>query len=87
MNRVHECYKNGAHLHDGYAPFCKHLFIENFVGARVGSMEITEDNRQCLLSAYEKRRSEELAVLSRCENLSFRLCGAVIQYDDAQILI
>jgi hypothetical protein len=22
-------------LHDGYAPFCKHLFVPNFVGAKV----------------------------------------------------
>lgn len=28
--RVNECYRQGAKLHDGYAPFCKHLFIPNF---------------------------------------------------------
>ena len=31
-------------LHDGYAPFCKHLFVENFVGATVNVLPITPEN-------------------------------------------
>ena len=31
-------------LVDGYAPFCKHIFIENFTGAKVSTLPITEEN-------------------------------------------
>jgi hypothetical protein len=50
---------------DGYAPFCKHVFVPNFVGARVGALTITDENRSKLHSGYTKRRPEELAVLTR----------------------
>ncbi len=30
-------------LHDGYAPFCKHLFVPNFVDAKVNVLPITRD--------------------------------------------
>lgn len=50
---------------DGYAPFCKHIFVPNFVGAKLGSLPISEQNRGLLRSAYVKRRPEELAVLAR----------------------
>jgi len=26
---------------DGYAPFCKHVFVPNFVGAKAGAGEAT----------------------------------------------
>eukprot|EP00161_Ancyromonas_sigmoides_P005324 TRINITY_DN156_c0_g1_i1.p2 TRINITY_DN156_c0_g1~~TRINITY_DN156_c0_g1_i1.p2 ORF type:complete len:203 (-),score=79.63 TRINITY_DN156_c0_g1_i1:50-658(-) len=52
-------------LKDGYAPFCKHIFIENFTDAEDPVLEITDENREHLRSGYTKRRPEELAVLSR----------------------
>lgn len=56
-------------LVDGYAPFCKHLFIPNVLNAAVGSLPITESNRHLLRSGYTRRRPEELPVLTRwfCE--------------------
>ena len=55
----------GAALVPGYAPFCKHLFIPNFVGARLGALRITDQNRGRLQCGYSRRRPEELAVLTR----------------------
>ncbi len=52
-------------LKDGYAPFCKHLFIENFTDAIGAYVEITPDNERFLKSGYEARRENELAVLNR----------------------
>jgi hypothetical protein len=66
VKRIHEFYKQGTQLVDGYAPFCKHLFVPNFAGAKVGCMKITDDIRPLIETAYESRRPEELAVLSRC---------------------
>ena len=63
--KVHEHYHAGSGLVDGYAPFCKHVFVPNFVGAKVGSVAITVDNQQSILTAYESRRPDELPVLAR----------------------
>lgn len=64
--KVHELHASGsAPLVDGYAPFCKHLFVPNFVGAKVGALRITPKNRRLLRSGYTRRRPEELAVLAR----------------------
>ncbi|KAK1444384.1 hypothetical protein BgAZ_102900 [Babesia gibsoni] len=57
--------RNEARLEDGYAPFCKHIFVENFTGAKSGTMPITEDNRHLLKSAYVARTETELPVLTR----------------------
>lgn len=55
---------------DGYAPFCKLLFVRNFTNACVGTMPITPENEWCLKSAYKSRNDEELPVLVRWfENL------------------
>ena len=48
--KVHEHYHGGSGLVDGYAPFCKHVFVPNFVGAKVGSVAITVDNQQSILT-------------------------------------
>ena len=60
------------HLHahpdslvDGYAPFCKHIFMENCVGATVPYVELTEELQPLVRSAYEARTEKELAVLTR----------------------
>ena len=50
---------------DGYAPFCKHVFVRNFTAATNGVITITPENRHLLMSAYEARRPEELPVLTR----------------------
>jgi len=69
--RVNEWYneqvKQGFNpLKDGYAPFCKHLFVPNFVPGLIdGAVEITEDNAGLLRSEYVARRASELPVLAR----------------------
>ncbi|KAJ5072864.1 hypothetical protein M0811_09310 [Anaeramoeba ignava] len=52
-------------LKEGYAPFCKHIFIENFVGAQVGAIEINESNSHLLKTDYLARTDKELPVLVR----------------------
>ena len=55
-----------SNLKDGYAPFCKHIFIENdFTDAQVNVLEITSENEQFLRSRYEARNDKELPVLTR----------------------
>uniref|UniRef100_A0AAV1UTW2 DUF3074 domain-containing protein n=1 Tax=Peronospora matthiolae TaxID=2874970 RepID=A0AAV1UTW2_9STRA len=66
VKRVNEIYAaNSKQLVDGYAPFCKHLFIENFTGARLNIVPITQANAPMLMSDYEARTEYELPVLSR----------------------
>lgn len=55
-----------ANLKDGYAPFCKHLFVENsFTNARVNVLKITPENVGRLRTQYEARNQKELPVLQR----------------------
>eukprot|EP00793_Prasinoderma_coloniale_P000481 PRCOL_00005466-RA len=63
--RVQAARDAGAELADGYAPFCKHIFVPNFVGAKVGSLPITDANRALVRHGYEARTDYELAVLCR----------------------
>jgi len=49
----------------GYAPFCKHVFVPNFCGLRVGVLEVGEQNRGLVRSGYLRRKEGELPVLSR----------------------
>ncbi|KAF6261580.1 hypothetical protein COO60DRAFT_1501168 [Scenedesmus sp. NREL 46B-D3] len=66
IEKVHQLFRDqGGKLVDGYAPFCKHVFVRNFVGAKLGALAITPENRQLLRCAYTHRRPEELAVLTR----------------------
>jgi hypothetical protein len=57
--------KDKGGLKDGYAPFCKHLFIENFTNSQSSTLEITNENEKYLKTAYIARRENELAVLER----------------------
>lgn len=50
-------------LVDGYAPFCKHLFMENFTSATLGYVKLEADTP--VLTEYVARRPNELAVLNR----------------------
>ncbi|KAH7464674.1 hypothetical protein PRIC1_005711 [Phytophthora ramorum] len=66
VKKVNEIYEaNGKQLVDGYAPFCKHLFIKNFTGARLNMVPITQANAHMLMSDYEARTEYELPVLGR----------------------
>lgn len=57
---------DASDLKDGYAPFCKHLFIDNdFTDARVCVLPITKENEHFLRSKYEARNEKELPVLTR----------------------
>jgi hypothetical protein len=62
-DKVNEAYENGtSRLVDGYAPFCKHLFIPNFASVKCGYTEI-ESVRQYVKSGYEARQEGELPVM------------------------
>lgn len=66
VKRIHELHSEaGGTLIDGYAPFCKHVIVPNFVGAKVGCLEIVDSNQHLLRCAYTRRRPDELPVLTR----------------------
>ena len=66
VRKIQEAHSSGrSPLVDGYAPFCKHVFVPNFVGAKVGNVEITKANAHILKSGYSARSDAELAVLTR----------------------
>jgi len=66
VKQVNEVYEaNDKKMVDGYAPFCKHLFIKNFTGARLNMVPITQANSNMLISDYEARTEYELPVLTR----------------------
>lgn len=53
-------------LVDGYAPFCKHVFIPNFDDRIVDpAVRITPDNEHLLRTCYDARTPDELPVLIR----------------------
>ncbi len=49
----------------GYAPFCKHVFVENTWGVLSGVARITPENECTLQTEYHARREGELPVLTR----------------------
>eukprot|EP00238_Polyblepharides_amylifera_P010950 CAMPEP_0196590790 /NCGR_PEP_ID=MMETSP1081-20130531/67569_1 /TAXON_ID=36882 /ORGANISM="Pyramimonas amylifera, Strain CCMP720" /LENGTH=213 /DNA_ID=CAMNT_0041913989 /DNA_START=309 /DNA_END=950 /DNA_ORIENTATION=+ len=66
VKRIESLHSSGeAPLVDGYAPFCKHVFVPNFVGARLSVLKITEENEPLLRSGYSARTPAELPVLTR----------------------
>lgn len=62
---VAECNAFERPLVDGYAPFCKHLFLENTSETRAAFAPITNANIHALRSGYVARREGERAVLER----------------------
>jgi len=62
--KINELY-DPKNLREGYAPFCKHLFVKNFTPAKVGYAKIDKDNEHLLRTAYEARTDKELPVLVR----------------------
>ena len=65
VNAAYEAGGGDACLVDGYAPFCKHIFVENFVGCSGSVLAVTEANERLLKTGYAARTDKELAVLSR----------------------
>ena len=62
--KINDAYKP-ENLKDGYAPFCKHLFVENFTSAKVYYAAITPENERLLKTSYDARTEKELPVLRR----------------------
>ncbi len=62
---VARCHDLDKPLVDGYAPFCKHLFVPNDTPTRAAFAPITDANRAELRSGYVARRDGERAVLER----------------------
>ena len=62
---VARCNASDGPLVNGYAPFCKHIFLKNDTPTRAAFAEITEENRPYLRSGYLARRPGERAVLER----------------------
>mmetsp|Transcript_31 Transcript_31/g.51 ORF Transcript_31/g.51 Transcript_31/m.51 type:complete len:215 (+) Transcript_31:51-695(+) len=52
-------------LKDGYAPFCKHIFLENFANCTSNVLAISTENSHLLRTGYVARTEYELPVLSR----------------------
>lgn len=52
-------------LVDGYAPFCKHIFIPNFTNASAATVKITAENKGLIETDYVARTEKELPVLTR----------------------
>ena len=50
---------------EGYAPFCRHIFMPNPTDARVDSVLITPEIEPLIKSGYCARRDDELPVLCR----------------------
>lgn len=48
--KMHDAHAAGSPLVDGYAPFCKHVFVPNFVDARLSTLLITKENEHLLKS-------------------------------------
>ena len=62
---VNERFKQ-EELKDGYAPFCKHIFLPNdFTEAKVNVLPINKDNEHLIRTSYEARTEKELPVLQR----------------------
>lgn len=59
------CNRSDAPLTEGYAPFCKHLFLQNPSETRAAFAPITDETRPYLISGYLARRDGERAVLER----------------------
>lgn len=64
-DKINEYYLNNSNnLISGYAPFCKHIFVPNFVGAKCGYIPISNlISLNLIKSGYETRQEGELPVL------------------------
>ena len=55
--------RGAAPLVDGYAPFCKHVFVPNRFASKGAALPITPENESLLRSEYEARTPKELPVI------------------------
>jgi len=63
---VNSRYISDSQLQDGYAPFCKHLFLKNdFTQAKVNVLPLTEENEVFVRTEYQARNDKELPILQR----------------------
>ena len=86
---VAQCNVGSGPLVDGYAPFCKHLFLENTSDTRAAFAPVSDENQHLLRSGYIARREGERAVLERWfEGLEAPRAGwlDVILYSHAQLV-
>jgi hypothetical protein len=67
VQKIHDYHTTAQNypLVDGYAPFCKHVFVPNFVDAKISTVKITKENEHLMKSGYSSRSANELAVLTR----------------------
>eukprot|EP01100_Stratorugosa_tubuloviscum_P011657 TRINITY_DN523_c1_g3_i1.p1 TRINITY_DN523_c1_g3~~TRINITY_DN523_c1_g3_i1.p1 ORF type:complete len:229 (+),score=87.73 TRINITY_DN523_c1_g3_i1:84-689(+) len=93
--KVNDFYNlNLTKLQNGYAPFCKHLFIPNFCeDLKVTTISINETNKKLLRSDYIARTEKELPVLTRWfpksafESIPTASFLDIILYSKEQILL
>ena len=64
-------------LKDGYAPFCKHLFVVNdFTDGKVNVLPLSKENEHLVRTEYVARNDKELPVLQRCIPVDLVVGGA-----------
>lgn len=87
-DRCNTALAEGAALVDGYAPFCKHLFLANDSPTRASFAPITSENAHLLKSGYAARREGEMAVLERWFETEAPVANwlDVILYSHAQLV-
>ena len=95
VQKVNEVYNSTNDLVEGYAPFCKHLFVTNFVkGLKPCHLEINDEIKPLIISKYDSRQKNELPVLIRYidlntvnkEKISDALYLDLILYSKEQII-
>ena len=60
VNKVNELFTSTSQLKDGYAPFCKHIFITNFVkGYKAAYVQITPENEKLIKTKYASKLNQE----------------------------
>lgn len=63
--RMDEKHADYVYAKEGYADFCRLVFLRNWTSANLGAIKITDDNKKFLQSDYKARTSSELPVLTR----------------------
>jgi hypothetical protein len=55
-----------SNLKDGYAPFCKHIFLVNdFTDGKVNVLPLTKENEHLVRTEYAARNEKEVPILQR----------------------
>ena len=73
---MHEAHTGGAPLAEGYAPFCKHVFVPNFTSAQLSTLRITKYNEHLLRSGCARLHSPRHPGRHPATTLSHRTAGA-----------